>query len=101
MSNSLFVLRRTQKELAGLPSEVFERLRDAIRALAQSPGWSPLAALSVILFVMFYAPCFVSVVCIVRESGHWKWGLFSMAFNTALAFALATAVFQFGKLLGF
>lgn len=37
MSYSLFVLRRTQKELAGLPSEVFERLRDAIRALAQSP----------------------------------------------------------------
>ncbi len=71
------------------------------QALAQSPSWSPLAALSVILFVMFYAPCFVSVVCIVRESGHWKWGLFSMAFNTALAFALAAAVFQFGRLLGF
>jgi ferrous iron transport protein B len=70
-------------------------------ALAQSPAWSPLAALSVILFVMFYAPCFVAVVCIVRESGHWKWGLFSMAFNTALAFAMATAVFQFGKLMGF
>ena len=71
------------------------------QALAQSPSWSPLSALSVILFVMFYAPCFVSVVCIVRESGHWKWGLFSMAFNTALAFTLAVAVFQFGRLLGF
>ena len=50
---------------------------------------------------MFYAPCFVSVICIVRESGHWKWGVFSMAFNTALAFLMAAAVFQFGKLLGF
>jgi ferrous iron transport protein B len=71
------------------------------QALAQSPAWSPLAALSVILFVMFYAPCFVSVICIVRESGHWKWGAFSMAFNTVLAFALATVVFQGGRLLGF
>ncbi len=71
------------------------------RALSQSASWSPLAALSVILFVMFYAPCFVSVICISRESGHWKWGLFSMAFNTALAFALAAAVFQLGRWLGF
>jgi ferrous iron transport protein B len=71
------------------------------QALARSPAWSPLAALSAILFVMFYAPCFVSVICITREAGHWKWGLFSIAFNTVLAFALATAVFQLGRLLGF
>ncbi len=71
------------------------------QALARSPAWSPLAAVSAILFVMFYAPCFVAVICIVREAGHWKWGLFSMVFNTVLAFTLSVAVFQFGKLLGF
>jgi ferrous iron transport protein B len=71
------------------------------RALAQSSAWSPLAAVSAILFVMFYAPCFVSVICIIREAGHWKWGLFSIAFNTLLAFSLATAVYQSGRLLGF
>ena len=69
--------------------------------LANSPNWRPLTALSLILFVMFYAPCFVSVVCIVREAGSWKWGLFSMVFNTCLAFGLATAVFQVGSFLGF
>jgi ferrous iron transport protein B len=71
------------------------------QALSGSSAWRPLTALSVIVFVMFYAPCFVSVICIVRESGHWKWGLFSMVFNTLLAFALATSVFQIGGLLGF
>jgi ferrous iron transport protein B len=71
------------------------------QALARSPVWSPLAAVSAILFIMFYAPCFVSVICITREAGHWKWGLFSIAFNTLLASALATAVFQLGRLLGF
>jgi ferrous iron transport protein B len=50
---------------------------------------------------MFYAPCFVSVVCIAREAGSWKWGVFSMVFNTVLAFALAVAVYQVGALLGF
>ncbi len=66
--------------------------------LAASPGWSPLVALSLIVFVMFYAPCFVVVVCIVREAGSWKWGAFSMVFNTVLAFALAVAVYQLGGL---
>ena len=71
------------------------------QALARSSAWSPLAALSMIVFVMFYAPCFVSVICIVRESGHWKWGVFSMVFNTFLAFSLATLVYQTGGLLGY
>ena len=65
--------------------------------LAKTPGWSPLAALSLIIFTIFYAPCFVTVVMIVRESGSWKWGAFSMAFNTTLAFVLAALVFQIGS----
>jgi ferrous iron transport protein B len=64
--------------------------------LAKSPGWSPLTALSLILFTIFYAPCFVAVVCIARESGSWKWGAFSMIFNTLLAFCLSVAVYQIG-----
>jgi ferrous iron transport protein B len=36
-----------------------------------------------------------------KEAGHWKWGLFSMAFNTVVAFSLAVGVYQAGKLLGF
>ena len=69
--------------------------------LATAPGWRPLTAFSLILFLMFYAPCFVSVVCIARESGSWKWGAFSMGFNTLLAFAIAVGVYQVGTLLGY
>ena len=69
--------------------------------LAQAPGWRPLTELSLILFIMFYAPCFVSVVCISKESGSWKWGAFSIVFNTILAFTLAATVFQLGSLMGF
>ncbi|MCF8035937.1 MAG: ferrous iron transport protein B [Desulfobacteraceae bacterium] len=71
------------------------------RQLAESPVWRPLTAFSLILFVMFYSPCFVSVVCIAREAGSWKWGAFAMAFNTVLAFILAVSVYQAGTLLGF
>jgi ferrous iron transport protein B len=69
--------------------------------LASNPGWSPLVALSLIMFTIFYAPCFVSVVCISREAGSWKWGAFSILFNTILAFGLAVLVYQIGSLLGF
>nr|WP_321502322.1 ferrous iron transport protein B [uncultured Dethiosulfovibrio sp.] len=66
------------------------------QTLANSPDWSPIKALALIVFTMFYAPCFVTVVCIVRETGTWKWGLFSMMFNTFLAYGLAVAVYQGG-----
>jgi ferrous iron transport protein B len=70
------------------------------QALAQDPGWSPLAALALIVFTMFYSPCFVSVVCISKESGSWKWGAFAIAFNTLLAFGLAVLIYQVGSALG-
>jgi ferrous iron transport protein B len=68
--------------------------------LSTAPGWRTLTAWSLMIFVMFYAPCFVTVVCIARESS-WKWGLFSMAFNTTVAFALAVAIYQVGTALGY
>lgn len=65
-------------------------------ALAKDPGWSPLVALGLIVFTMFYSPCFVAVVCISRESGSRKWGAFAIAFNTLLAFGLAVLIYQVG-----
>jgi ferrous iron transport protein B len=69
--------------------------------LAANPGWRPLVAFSLIVFTIFYAPCFVAVVCIAKEAGSWKWGVFSVIFNTALAFGLAVLVYQVGSLIGF
>jgi ferrous iron transport protein B len=71
------------------------------KKLVTSPDWRPLTAAALIIFIMFYSPCFVTVVCIAREAGSWKWGLFSMAFNTILASFLAITVFQVGRLIGF
>jgi len=78
-----------------------ERSGPLSEKLSQSAGWRPLTALSLLIFTMFYAPCFITVICIAREAGSWKWGAFSMIFNTALAFILAVALFQIGSLLGY
>ena len=37
MSYTIVILRRAQKELAELPSEVYTRVRDAIRKLGEEP----------------------------------------------------------------
>jgi ferrous iron transport protein B len=67
--------------------------------LAKDPNWNPVKALAVMAFIMFYAPCFVTVVCIAKEAGSWKWAVFSVVFNTLFAFALSVAVYQIGALL--
>ncbi|MBF0209306.1 MAG: ferrous iron transport protein B [Desulfamplus sp.] len=69
--------------------------------LSESPDFRPLTALSLIIFTMFYAPCFVSVVCLAREAGSWKWGLFSVVFNTGFAFTLSVILYQAGSFMGF
>ena len=74
-----------------------EENQELADALKTAPGWNPVVAWSLIVFTIFYAPCFVTVICIVRESGSWKWGLFSMIFNTFFAFTLSVLVFQIGN----
>lgn len=85
----------TAYSLGEVDPEENESLAERLKA---DPGWSPLVAWSLIIFTIFYAPCFVAVVCIAREAGSWKWGAFSMVFNTGLAFFLSVAVFQIGSL---
>lgn len=64
--------------------------------LRKDPTWSSLTALSMIIFVLLYAPCFVSIVVMARESS-WGWAFFAMGFNTLLAFGLAASVYQLGR----
>ncbi len=68
--------------------------------LTKDPHWNPVVALSVLAFIMFYAPCFVTVVAIANEAGSWKWAFFSMGFNTLFALCISIAIYQIGTLLG-
>ncbi|HKL49482.1 MAG TPA: nucleoside recognition domain-containing protein, partial [Desulfuromonadales bacterium] len=65
--------------------------------LANDPTWSPVSAIALIVFVLLYAPCFVTVVTMAKESS-WRWALFATSFNTALGFVLAVLVYQMGTL---
>ena len=66
--------------------------------LAANPDWNPVKAFALMLFVMIYAPCFVTVTVIRRETGSWKWALFSVLYTTVTGFIVAVIVYQLGML---
>ncbi|MCP4341602.1 MAG: ferrous iron transport protein B [Desulfobulbaceae bacterium] len=68
------------------------------KRLKNSANWNRVVAVAALIFIMFYAPCFVTVVCIAKESS-WKWAFFSMIFNTIFAFGMAVGVYQLGMFL--
>lgn len=64
--------------------------------LKSAPDWSQATALALMLFVLLYSPCFVALVVIKQESGSWGWLVFSIIFNTAIAYVVAVIVYQSG-----
>ncbi len=68
--------------------------------MAGQAVFSPLVAYSYMLFILIYFPCISVIAAIRKESGSWKWALFSMAYTTLLAWLIAFIVYQAGSLLG-
>jgi ferrous iron transport protein B len=66
--------------------------------LRTDPAWNMWVAVSLIAFVLLYAPCFVTVAVIGREIG-WKWAAFSVGFNTILAYGVSVSIYQVGMAL--
>ncbi|MBQ9407260.1 MAG: ferrous iron transport protein B [Desulfovibrio sp.] len=73
--------------------EETKSLGDRLKA---APNWSKATALSLMLFVLLYSPCFVALVVIKQEAGGWKWLAFSMLFNTAIAYGVALIAYRIG-----
>ena len=68
--------------------------------LIASGNYSRAAALAMMIFVLLYFPCIATISAIAQEAGGWKWALFSVVYNTALAWVVAFAAYHIGGLLG-
>lgn len=62
------------------------------------PPFTPLKAMAFMVFVLLYFPCIATITAIYRETGSWKYPLFSLVYNTAVAYLGALAVFRIGLL---
>ena len=60
--------------------------------------FTPLIAATFLIFVSLYVPCIASITAVAKEAGSWKWGLFSVVYNTFVAWLSAFIVFRIGLL---
>lgn len=74
-------------------AEEGEGLEEAIGDSMTAP-----AALGLMTFVLLYTPCLAAMGAIWKETGSWKWTLFSVAYSLILAYLVAFIVFQVGGL---
>jgi ferrous iron transport protein B len=60
--------------------------------------FTPLIAFGFLMFILLYFPCVASIAAIKKESGHWKWALFTVFYTTFLAWMVSFLVYQIGSM---
>jgi ferrous iron transport protein B len=60
--------------------------------------YTPLAGISMMLFLLIATPCLATVAVTRRESGRWRWALLQLGGLTAVAYLVSLAVYQLGRL---
>lgn len=65
---------------------------------AIAPDFNPANALSFMIFILLYCPCTATVVAVIRETRSWRYGLFSVLYNTLLAWAVAFGAYRLALL---
>lgn len=61
-------------------------------------GWTPLVAFAFMAMILLYIPCVAALGTIKRETGSWKWTLFTIGYTLALGWTVATLIYQIGSL---
>ncbi|MFN6963257.1 MAG: ferrous iron transport protein B [Pyrinomonadaceae bacterium] len=85
-------------------NEQSETLVSAIREAKKddgSPAWTPLSALSLMVFFVLAMQCMSTVAIVRRETNSWRWPLFMIVYMTGLAYVASVITYQGGRALGF
>jgi ferrous iron transport protein B len=69
------------------------------QVMASQLGWTPLIAFAFMAMVLIYIPCVATLGIIKRETGSWKWTLFTVGYTLVLGWAAATLIYQIGSLI--
>lgn len=74
-----------------------ERLTTPSPVSGKAP-FTKATALAFMVFVLIYFPCIATMIAIVREAHDWRYGLFSLVYNTFVAWALAWVTYRIALL---
>lgn len=56
--------------------------------------FDPPKAMAFMVFVLLYFPCIATLTAIARETGSWKYSLFSLSYNTAVAWVVSFLTYR-------
>jgi len=73
-------------------------LLQSVNPSTGQPDFGAAEALSFMVFILLYCPCIATVTAIARETGSWKWALFSIVYNTLVAWLVAWGVYRLALL---
>src|SRR4029453_1341716 len=65
------------------------------------PAWTPLTALTLMVFFVLAMQCMSTVAVVRRETNSWRWPIFMVVYMTGLAYLASLITYQGGKALGF
>ncbi|MDE7152713.1 MAG: ferrous iron transport protein B, partial [Candidatus Amulumruptor sp.] len=58
------------------------------------PDFTPASALAFLVFVLLFCPCIATLAAIARETGSWRYSLFSAGYSTVVAWIVAFLVYR-------
>src|SRR5205823_8139797 len=61
------------------------------------PVWTPLVAVSLLVWFVLAMQCMSTLAIVRRETGGWKWPLFMLAYMNGLAYIVSLLIFQIGS----
>lgn len=70
-----------------------DRLKTPSKLTGKTP-FNPASAIAFMVFVLLYFPCIATITAIIKETGSWKYGAFSLIYNTVLAWILAFITYR-------
>ena len=78
-----------------------ERLKEQTYTSGPKAGqkvYTPLVAFTLMIFILLYFPCIATITAIGRESGSWRWALFTAVYTTCVAWVVSFVVYRIGLL---
>ena len=91
-----FHWRATVAIVAGIPAK--EIVVSTLGVVDGTNEFTIASALSFMVFVLLYCPCIASITAIIKESESWKYGAFSVLYNTLVAWIAAFIIYHLALL---
>jgi ferrous iron transport protein B len=98
--STLSILYNVDKDSEADSPSLIDAVRDAKKDDG-TPAWSPLIALSMMVFFVLACQCMSTVAVVRRETNSWRWPIFMVAYMTVLAYVASFITYQGGRALGF